>query len=221
MERICIYKNEAEIAKVSNWYKTVADRLQMIADALSNIEVKPTLAKIQALFDGGNLTSLVEESCNAQNISNMPRRVRELMIEDAEKAVSSIKEKAASLITQTNILVDWAFYQVNNGKVSLAPNYLKSVEESNSIYIDSDSRLIVYEKWLAMEKAIKEFNQAVKDAPKDNHIFENIARVNPNMASLYDADYLIGISTADHFSLALLDQDGTPTLKAQNFEYIR
>ena len=72
-----------------------------------------------------------------------------------------------------------------------------------------------------MEKAINDFNLAVKEAPKNNSVYDRVAVVNPNMANLYDANNLMGISIHDRYSLALLNPDGTPTLKASNFEYIK
>jgi len=221
MEKVCIYRNEAEIARQVSWCKTVTERLQKVADALANIEIIPTIEKLQSLYESDDLKALIDESCNAQNIGGLPRRVKSLVIEDAEKAVTSIKEKAASLIKTEGRRIDWEFYQVNDGKIIIDPSYVQSIERANSIYIDSEPRQAVYDKWLAMEKAIKEFNEAVKNAPKENSIYESIAKVNPEISSVYDANFLMGISTHNHFSLAMLDDDGTPTLKAQNFTYIK
>ena len=141
--------------------------------------------------------------------------------QDTEKDVVRIKAMASSLIDNENHLIKWEFYQVNLGKVHIAPNFVQVIEDENSIFIDTDSRMAVYEKWLAMEKAINDFNQAVKEAPKNNSVYDRVAVVNPNMANLYDANNLMGISIHDRYSLALLNPDGTPTLKASNFEYIK
>ena len=79
----------------------------------------------------------------------------------------------------------------------------------------------MYEKWLVMEKAIKEFNQAVSDAPKENSLFESMEKMGSPLAAKYDRRYMGGLSLPDHFSLAIIDANGTPTLKGQNFEYIK
>ena len=221
MEKICIYRNNAEISRQVAWYKTVADRLQKVADALAEIEIEPTLVKIQSLYEGGDLAVLVNESCKAQGIANVPKRIQSMVRQDTEKDVVRIKAMAASLIGNESHLIKWEFYQVNLGKVHIAPNFVQVIEDENSIFIDTDSRMAVYEKWLAMEKAINDFNLAVKEAPKNNSVYDRVAVVNPNMANLYDANNLMGISIHDRYSLALLNPDGTPTLKASNFEYIK
>ena len=83
MEKVCIYRNEAEIARQVSWCKTVNERLQKVADALANIEIIPTIEKLQSLYESDDLTALIDESCNAQNIGGLPRRVKSLVIEDA------------------------------------------------------------------------------------------------------------------------------------------
>ena len=140
---------------------------------------------------------------------------------EAAKKVEEIKTKAAKLIHTDVSPIEWERYLVNDGKVSIKPEYKQIITDRFSIYIDTDSRSAVYEKWLAMEKAIKEFNQAVKEAPKVSTFYDSMVKINHPSADLYNPQYLMGLAVPDRFSLARLDPDGSIVLKGKNFEYIK
>lgn len=221
MEKVCVYQDANSIRKSLNWIETTANHLQELADNLIKVDIVPTIGKLISLFNGGSLWELITESCENQGISRMPRRVQELMRNDAAQKLDEIKGKAANLIHTEVSSIEWDLYLVNNGKVSIKPEYKQIITDRHCIYIDTDTRAAVYEKWLAMEKAIKEFNQAVAEAPKVSAIYENLLRLGNPSADVYNPQYMIGISTPDHFSLARLDPDGTPVLKGENFVSIK
>ena len=221
MEKVCVYQDANSIRKSLNWIETTANHLQELADNLIKVDIVPTIGKLISLFNGGSLWELITESCENQGISRMPRRVQELMRNDAAQKLDEIKGKAANLIHTEVSSIEWDLYLVNNGKVSIKPEYKQIITDRHCIYIDTDTRAAVYEKWLAMEKAIKEFNQAVAEAPKVSAIYENLLMLGNPSADVYNPQYMIGISTPDHFSLARLDPDGTPVLKGENFESIK
>ena len=221
MEKVCVYQDVESIRKSINWCETVAKNLQELADDFTKAYIVPKIGKLQSLYNGSGLLDLISESCAAQKISTYPKRVQELMREDSAKDVDNIKAKAAKLIHTDVSPIEWELYQVNNGKVSIKPEYKQIITDRFSIYIDTDSRSAVYEKWLVMEKAIKEFNLAVKEAPKENSLFESMEKMGSPLAAKYDRRYMGGLSLPDHFSLAIIDANGTPTLKGQNFEYIK
>ena len=151
----------------------------------------------------------------------MPKSVQELIREDSAKKVDAIKEKAAKQIKTESNAIEWEFYQVNNGKVEIRSDYKEILTDRFSIYIDTDTRSAVYEKWLAMEKAIKEFNQAVKEAPKVSTFYDSLVKANHPSADVYNPQYIMGLAVPDRFSLARLDPDGSVVLKGKNFEYIK
>lgn len=222
MERVCVYQDAESIRKSINWCETVAKHLQELADLFIEADIVPTIGKLQNLYNGSSLWGLIDESCENQGVNNkMPRLVRELTRKDATQKVDAIKEMAAKLIHTDVSPIEWERYLVNDGKVSIKPEYKQIITDRFSIYIDTDSRSAVYEKWLVMEKAIKEFNQAVKEAPKENSLFESMEKMGSPLAAKYDRRYMGGLSLPDHFSLAIIDANGTPTLKGQNFEYIK
>lgn len=221
MEKVCVYQDAEAIRRSRNWCETVAMRLQELADDFSNAHIIPTIGKLQSLYNGSGLWDLISEACVAQKISTYPKKLQELMREDSAKDVDNIKAKAAKLIHTDVSPIEWELYQVNKGKVSIKPEYKQIITDRNSIYIDTEARSAVYEKWLVMEKAIKEFNQAVSDAPKENSLFESMEKMGSPLAAKYDRRYMGGLSLPDHFSLAIIDANGTPTLKGQNFEYIK
>ena len=222
MERVCVYQDAESIRKSINWCETVAKHLQELADLFIEADIVPTIGKLQNLYNGSSLWGLIDESCENQGVNNkMPRLVRELTRKDATQKVDAIKEMAAKLIHTDVSPIEWERYLVNDGKVSIKPEYKQIITDRFSIYIDTDSRSAVYEKWLAMEKAIKEFNQAVKEAPKVSTFYASMVKINHPSADLYNPQYLMGLAVPDRFSLARLDPDGSVVLKGKNFEYIK
>ena len=221
MKKVCVYQDAEAIRRSINWCETVANKLQELADDLSEINITPTIEKIQSLYSGESLWDLITESCDNQDISSMPKRIQELLRKDTTKDMDKLKAKAANLIHTDEALIEWDLYQVNNGKVIIQFGYKQIMTDRYSTYVDTEARSAVYKKWLIMEKAIKEFNQAVSEAPKDNSLFETMEKAGLPMAAKYDRRYMGGLSLPDHFSLAIIDADGTPKLKGQNFEYIK
>lgn len=222
MERVCVYQDAESIRKSINWCETVAKHLQELADLFIEADIVPTIGKLQNLYNGSSLCGLIDESCENQGANNkMPRLVRELTRKDATQKVDAIKEMAAKRIHTDVSPIEWERYLVNDGKVSIKPEYKQIITDRFSIYIDTDSRSAVYEKWLAMEKAIKEFNQAVKEAPKVSTFYDSMVKINHPSADLYNPQYLMGLAVPDRFSLARLDPDGSVVLKGKNFEYIK
>ncbi len=221
MEKVCVYRDSESLTKAIAWYEYVSGRLQELADLFTDADIVPTISKLQNLFNGSSLWGLVDESCTNQKVSKMPKSVQELIREDSAKKVDAIKEKAAKQIKTESNAIEWEFYQVNNGKVEIRSDYKEILTDRFSIYIDTDTRSAVYEKWLALEKAIKEFNQAVKEAPKVSTFYDSLVKANHPSADVYNPQYIMGLAVPDRFSLARLDPDGSVVLKGKNFEYIK
>lgn len=222
MEKVCVYRDSESLTRTITWYEYVSGWLQELSDLFTDANIVPTISKLQNLFNGSNLWGLVDESCTNQGIGKMPKRVQELIREDSAKKVDTIKEKASNLINKPNSNpIEWEFYQVNNGKVEIRSDYKEILTDRFSIYIDTESKKAVYDKWLILEKACKEFNQAVAEAPKVCTFYESMVKINHLSADLYNPQYLMGLAVPDRFSLARLDPDGSIVLKGKNFEYIK
>lgn len=222
MEKVCVYRDSESLTKTITWYEYVSGRLQELSDLFTDANIVPTISKLQNLFNGSNLWGLVDESCENQGVNNkMPRLVMELTRKDATQKVDSIKEKAAKLIKTNSNAIEWEFYQVNNGKIEIRSDYKEILADRFSIYIDTESKKAVYDKWLILEKALKEFNQAVAEAPKVSTFYDSMVKINHPSADLYNPQYLMGLAVPDRFSLARLDPDGSVVLKGKNFEYIK
>lgn len=222
MEKVCVYSDTQNITKAITWYKYVAVKLQELADLFIEADIVPTIGKLQNLYNGSSLCGLIDESCENQGVNNkMPRLVRELTRKDATQKVDSIKEKAAKEIITDSWGIEWEFYQVNNGKVEIRSDYKEILTDRFSIYIDTESRKAVYDKWLILEKALKDFNQAVADAPKESTFYDNMVKINNPFAEKYNPQYMGGLSLPDHFALARLEPDGTAVLKGENFGHIK
>ena len=221
MEKVCVYRDSESLTKTITWYEYVSGRLQELSDLFTDANIVPTISKLQNLFNGSNLWGLVDESCTNQRVGKMPKRVQELIREDSAKKVDAIKEKAAKLIKTNSNAIEWEFYQVNNGKIEIRSDYKEILADRFSIYIDTESKKAVYDKWLILEKALKEFNQAVAEAPKVSTFYDSMVKINHPSADLYNPQYLMGLAVPDRFSLARLDPDGSVVLKGKNFEYIK
>lgn len=221
MEKIFVYEDVQSIRQSIKWCETVATHLQELADDLTKTDIVPTIEKLESLYNRSNLWDLINESCENQRISMIPKRLQNTLRKDMANELDKIKEKAANLLHSDVNPIEWEFYLVNNGKVEIIVGYKQILTDRYRIYIDTDTRSAVYEKWLAMEKAIKEFNQAVKEAPKVSTFYDSLVKANHPSAEIYNPKYMIGISTPNQFSLARLDPDGTPVLKGKNFESIK
>lgn len=223
MEKVCVYRNDSDIRQSINWCETVANKLQELSDDLAQNDIEPSIDKLQNLFNGDSLMNLINESCENQRITSIPKRMQAILRKDTEKDIEKIKEKAAILIKPSLIsTIGWEFYQVNDGKVVIRPDYKCILTERFSIYVDTESRTNVYEKWLVMKKAIEDFNMAVYGSLKNNSFYETVARVNPNISTIKDANNLKGIAPYyEDFALAVIGSDGTPKLNGEFFRYIK
>jgi hypothetical protein len=223
MEKVCVYKNDSDIRQSINRCETVAIKLQELSDDLAKNDVTPSIDKLQKLFNGDSLRNLINESCENQGITSIPKRMQEILRKDTEKDIEKIKEKAAILIKPGLLsTIEWEFYQVNDGKVVIRPDYKRILTDRFSIYVDTENRANVYNKWLEMKKAIEDFNMAVYGSLKDNSFYEKVSRINPNISTLKDANNLKGIAPYyEDFALAVIGSDGTPELNGELFSYIK
>lgn len=222
MEKVCVYRNDSDIRQSINWCETVAKKLQELSDDLTNNNITPTIEKLKIIHDGSCLTDLIAESCKNQGIETVPKRIQALIRKDTEADIIKISQKAAILIKTNISTIEWEFYLVNDGKVVIIPDYKRILADRFSIYVDTENRANVYEKWLVMKKAIEDFNMAVYGSLKNNSFYETVTRVNPNISTIKDANNLKGIAPYyEDFALAVIDSDGTPELKGQNFKYIK
>lgn len=221
MEKIFVYEDVQSIRQSIKWCETVATHLQELADDLTKTDIVPTIEKLESLYNRSNLWDLINESCENQRISMIPKRLQNTLRKDMANELDKIKEKAANLLHSDVNPIEWEFYLVNNGKVEIIVGYKQILTDRYRIYIDTDTRSAVYEKWLAMEKAIKEFNQAVKEAPKVSTFYDSLVKANHPSADAYNPQYIMGLAVPDRFSLARLDPDGSVVLKGKNFEYIK
>ena len=116
-----------DIQKTIAWSEYVLKCLQELADLFTDANIVPTISKLQNLFNGSSLWGLVDESCTNQRVGEMPKRVQELIREDAKKALDKIRLVANSIINNPDT-IEWDLYSVNrNGKVIISDDYKERI----------------------------------------------------------------------------------------------
>ena len=103
---------------------------------------------------------------------------------------------------------------MKDGKIILSPDHIKEIESRCCVYIDTPGREAVYKNWLQLVEAMRQFDEAVKNAAKiEVSEFQRHSGIDP--------DYLQAVAVPGRFSLAKINYEGKLVLNGENFEYIQ
>ena len=140
----------------------------------------------------------------------------ELVAQEIEAYNKLIEEKAARIgnSLMNGHPINLSFFDLEDGRIVLSPDHIKEIESRCCVYIDTPGREAVYKKWLQLVEAMRQFDEAVKNAAKiEVSEFQRHSGIDP--------DYLQAVAVPGRFSLAKINYEGELVLKGENFEYIQ
>ena len=127
-----------------------------------------------------------------------------------------IEEKAARIgnSLMNGHPINLSFFDLEDGRIVLSPDHIKEIESRCCVYIDTPGREAVYKKWLQLVEAMRQFDEAVKNATKIE-----VSELQKHNG--IDPDYLQAVAVPGRFSLAKINYEGKLVLNGENFEYIQ
>lgn len=220
-ERILVWKNEVEYNKVDIQYQVVRKTMQEIADGLKSLGVSPNFGHIKSLLHDEDLSNVVAEKSTSEYFEKLPKVMQKAIKdmfhkESKDEYAKAVGDKAAKLrflMHRIDSMVDMSFFTMEDGEIILSPDYIKRIEQLYCVYVDTPGKRKVYEKWLELLDAVKEFDEAVKNAPKRE------PTQNEQVACIR-GEYLKSILYPDNFSLGKVRDNGEFVLNGEYFDWI-
>lgn len=177
-EKILVYR-DPNYNKWMDFYKRRVKELQELVDGMKSLSIKPTIENLKRLLEGENLNHLSVENDIDKHLSFLPKRLRASLKEAATKEcedeyneklgekvvrfIDKYQRKHCDMVSLSGLCKD---VEIMNGVVSITKECLNRIDRVNSVYIDSPGRKSVYDAYQRFIEAYKDFEQAVKDAPK-------------------------------------------------------
>lgn len=220
-ERILVYKDSVEYDGTIKRYQWFAKMMQELADGLKKLNVEPTITLIKRLIKGEDLRALIASKNVSDNFGDMPKVMQktfQAMFDKENEAdyKELIEEKAARIgnSLMNGHPINLSFFDLEDGRIVLSPDHIKEIESRCCVYIDTPGREAVYKKWLQLVEAMRQFDEAVKNAAKiEVSEFQRHSGIDP--------DYLQAVAVPGRFSLAKINYEGKLVLNGENFEYIQ
>lgn len=168
------------------------------------------------------MRALIASKNVSDNFGDMPKVMQKTFQEMFDKENEAdykelIEEKAArvsGVLNKGEYVINLSFFDLEDGRIVLSPDHIKEIESRCCVYIDTPGREAVYKKWLQLVEAMRQFDEAVKNATKiEVSEFQRHSGIDP--------DYLQAVAVPGNFSLAKINYEGELVLKGENFEYIQ
>ena len=217
MERILVDKDQQLYKRRDLQFNIVKNLLQEICDALKQNKIQPTTDRIQMLLDGEDLMDIYLEE-HLKSCRNLPVTIQNIVKEEARQELEKIRAMAAKVMNKMRDfedgLLDLSVYSVDEaGNIQLDPGYIAQVEKISCVFVDTPARKILYDKAQAVIQAIKELNQACKEAPYRD--------LRPAERGIIDDLTLQGMTRERGHSLIFLGEGYEPKLNGWCFSYIK
>lgn len=221
-ERILVYKDSVEYDGTIRRYQWIAKMMQELADRLKKLNIEPTITLIKSLINGKDLRELISSKNVSESFGNMPKAMQNAIQEMFNKENEAdykelIEEKAArigNVLCKGEYPINLSFFDLKDGEIVLSPDHIKETESRCCVFIDTPGREAVYRKWLQLVEAMRQFDEAVKNAPKTKVTeFQRQSGIDP--------DYLQAVAVPGNFSLAKISYEGELVLNGEYFEYIQ
>lgn len=217
MERILVDKDQQLYKRRDLQFNIVKNLLQEICDALKQNKIQPTTDRIQMLLDGEDLMDIYLEE-HLDSCQNLPVTIQNIVKEEARQELEKIRAMAAKVMNKMRDfedgLLDLSVYSVDEaGNIQLDPGYIAQVEKVSCVFVDTPARKYLYDKAQAVIQAIKELNQACKEAPYRD--------LRPAERGIFDDLTLQGMTRERGHSLVFLGENYEPKLNGWGFSFIK
>ena len=221
-ERILVYKDSVEYDGTIRRYQWIAKMMQELAGGLKKLNIEPTITLIKSLINGKDLRELISSKNVSESFGDMPKAMQKAIQEMFGKENEAdykelIEEKAArvgDVLNKGEYVIDLSFFDLKDGEIVISPDHIKEIESRCCVFIDTPGREAVYRKWLQLVEAIRQFDEAVKNASKTKVTeFQRQSGIDP--------DYLQAVAVPGNFSLAKISYEGELVLNGEYFEYIQ
>lgn len=221
-ERILVYKDSVEYDGTISRYQWIAKMMQELAGGLKKLNIEPTITLIKSLINGKDLRELISSKNVSESFGDMPKAMQKAIQEMFDKENEAdykelIEEKAArvgDVLNKGEYVIDLSFFDLKDGEIVISPDHIKEIESRCCVFIDTPGREAVYRKWLQLVEAMRQFDEAVKNASKTKVTeFQRQSGIDP--------DYLQAVAVPGNFSLAKISYEGELVLNGEYFEYIQ
>ena len=170
-DKILIHRYEADITRGKGYYEAVRNRIQELVNFLRENEIERPLSYVLGLIQNNRSSKYVFEEKEKEITKNIPK-----ILESAVKAETIENIKTCDEIinrghrlfyySDNSRIIDFSQWSIDNGKVVISEAAFENLVDSESVYIDTPGRKLIYEKAIAAKKAIDELNQAVSQTPQ-------------------------------------------------------
>ena len=133
-----------------------------LADGLKTLGIEPTDELIKRLYSGENLEEMTAEKHVGDALKGLPatllRTISDLYkkerTDEYNKAVGNQADKIVEWRRRNDAssMIDFNYYHVEDGNITIDPRHTEYLESMFCVFIDSDNRKAVYEKWLELQK---------------------------------------------------------------------
>lgn len=219
MEKILVDKDEQLYNRRVRQFNQVKTLLQGICEALKKVKIQPTTERIQMLLDGEDLMDLYMD-VQMGDCQNLPVAIQEIVKNEARQELEKIRSMAAKVMSTMRDfedgMLDLSLYNVDEaGNVQLDPGYISDVEKISCVFIDTPSKKILYDKAQAVIQAIKDLNQACKEAD-----YRELRPVEKGIITKSDL-ILKGMTRERGHSLVFLGENMEPMLNGWRFSFVK
>lgn len=199
-------------------------QIQSLADGLKSLDIEPTDSHIKRLLNGESLEGLVAEKSIDNALKGLPIKVYRTIVdlfqkERTEDYKNAVGNQAAKILqwkqrNNTESMINFDYYHIVNGVVEIDPKHIEWLESCYCVFVDSDNKRNVYDKWLLLKAAKEAFEETLHNATKTTP-----TAVQTTMGTT--GDDLKPIGTPGQFSLVKVRYDGEFVLNGENFNLIQ
>lgn len=221
-ERILVYKDPDFDSWVKR-YNWMRDELQKLADGLKTLGIEPTDKLINRLIKGESLEEMTAEKHVGDALKGLPKSLLRTITdlykkERTDEYNSAVGNQAQKIVewrrrNDATTMINFNHYHVEAGVVTITPEHIEYLEGAFCVFIDSENRKAVYDKWLQLQKAKADFDSVVKNANKRN----NYSRLEEERG--ITGNDLLAVATPGQFCLVKVRYDGQMILNGENFKY--
>lgn len=220
-ERILVYKDP----DFDNWvkrYHWMRNELQKLADGLKTLSIEPTDELIKRLCKGESLEDMTAEKHVGDALKGLPKTLLRTISdlykkERTEEYNNAVGNQANKIVewrrrNEATTMIDLGYFHVENGAITIDPRHIEYLESLFCVFIDSDNRKAIYDKWLQLQQVKADFDSVVRNASKRQY-----SRLEEERG--ITGNDLMAVATPGQFCLVKVRYDGKMILNGENFSH--